>query len=62
LDLILDSYFFAVDYGSASGGDNGNLRDELLNGEIFDTLWEVKVLSERWRRDYSSIRLHSSLG
>ena len=23
---------------------NGNLRDELLNGEIFDTLTEAKVL------------------
>jgi transposase InsO family protein len=41
---------------------NGKLRDELLNGEIFDTLWEAKVLIERWRRDYNSIRLHSSLG
>ena len=41
---------------------NGKLRDELLNGEIFDTLWEAKVLIERWRRDYNSIRPHSSLG
>ena len=29
---------------------NGKLRDELLNVEIFDTLWEAKVLVERWRR------------
>ena len=28
---------------------NGKLRGELLNGEIFDTLWEAKVLTERWR-------------
>lgn len=41
---------------------NGKLRDELLNGEILDTLWEAKVLIERWRRDYNSIRPHSSLG
>ncbi len=41
---------------------NGKLRDELLNGEIFDTLWEAKVLIEGWRRDYNSIRPHSSLG
>ena len=27
---------------------NGKLRDELLNGEIFDTLLEAKVLIERW--------------
>ena len=29
---------------------NGKLRDELLNVEVFDTLWEAKVLAERWRR------------
>lgn len=41
---------------------NGKLRDELLNGEIFYTLTEAKVLIERWRRDYSTVRPHSSLG
>ena len=41
---------------------NGKLRDELLNGEIFDTLLEAKVLIERWRREYNTIRPHSSLG
>jgi transposase InsO family protein len=41
---------------------NGKLRDELLNGEIFETLLEAKVLTERWRVDYNTIRPHSSLG
>ncbi len=41
---------------------NGKLRDELLNGEIFDTLLEAKVLIERWRREYNTIRPHSALG
>lgn len=41
---------------------NGKLRYELLNGEIFDTLLEAKVIIERWRRDYNTIRPHSSLG
>jgi len=41
---------------------NGKLRDELLNGEIFDTLFEAKVIVERWRREYNYIRPHSSLG
>lgn len=41
---------------------NGKLRDELLNGEIFDTLEEAKVLIERWRCDYNTKRPHSSLG
>ena len=41
---------------------NGKLRDELLNGEIFDTLYEAKVLIERWRREYNEFRPHSALG
>jgi transposase InsO family protein len=41
---------------------NGKLRDELLNREIFYTLWEAKVLVERWRKEYNQVRPHSSLG
>ena len=41
---------------------NGKLRDELLQGEIFYTLREAKVLIEQWRNDYNTIRPHSSLG
>ena len=41
---------------------NGKLRDELLNPELFDTLLEAKVLIERWRVEYNTIRPHSSLG
>jgi len=41
---------------------NGKLRDELLNGEIFTTLLEAKVLIENWRLEYNHIRPHSSLG
>ena len=41
---------------------NGKLRDELLNREIFNTLYEAQVLLERWRRDYNEVRPHSSLG
>ena len=39
---------------------NGKLRNELLNREFFDTLWEAKVLSERWRIHYNTVRLHRS--
>jgi transposase InsO family protein len=35
---------------------NGKLRDELLNGEIFDTI------TEPWRKRYNTIRPHSALG
>jgi len=41
---------------------NGKLRDELFNGEIFDTLLEAQVIIENWRRDYNRFRPHSSLG
>jgi transposase InsO family protein len=34
----------------------------ILNGEIFDTLWEAKVLTETWRREYNQVRSHSALG
>ncbi len=41
---------------------NSRLRDELLNGEIFTTLLEAKVLIEAWRRHYNTVRPHSALG
>lgn len=41
---------------------NGKLRDELLNGELFDTLREAQVLVERWRSHYNTVRPHSALG
>ena len=41
---------------------NGKLRDELLNREIFYSLREVQILTERWRREYNTIRPNSSLG
>ena len=41
---------------------NGKLRDELLNGEIFFTLTEAKVIVERWRQEYNTRPPHSSLG
>jgi transposase InsO family protein len=40
----------------------GKLRNELLNGEIFDTLLEAQVVIENWRREYNQFRPHSSLG
>ncbi len=41
---------------------NARLRDELLNGEIFYTLTEARIIIESWRRHYNSVRPHSSLG
>ena len=36
------------------------LRDELLEREAFDTLLEAKVLIERWRQVYNTVRPHSA--
>ena len=40
---------------------NGKFRDELLNGEIFDTILEAKIITEQWRQHYNKKRPHSSL-
>ena len=41
---------------------NSKLRDELLDGEIFYTLREAKVVIESWRQHYNTVRPHSSPG
>jgi transposase InsO family protein len=41
---------------------NARFRDELLNGEIFYTLKEARVVIEEWRCHYNTIRPHSALG
>ena len=41
---------------------NARFRDELLNGEIFYTLKEAKIMIEEWRKHYNTIRPHSALG
>jgi len=40
---------------------NSKLRDELLNGEIFYTLQEARIIIERWHRHYNTFRPDSSL-
>lgn len=42
--------------------EDGRMRDEFLNGEIFYSLKEAEVLIEKWRREYNTVRPHSSLG
>ncbi|MDC1198942.1 IS3 family transposase, partial [bacterium] len=41
---------------------NARFRDELLNGEIFYTLKEARIVIEEWRRHYNTVRPHSALG
>src|SRR5208283_4313535 len=40
---------------------NARLRDELLDGEIFYTLREAKVVIESWRRHYNRASEHPSV-
>ena len=40
---------------------NSRLRDELLNGEIFLSIGELRYVADRWRMDYNHYRPHSSL-
>lgn len=37
------------------------MHDELFNYEIFDNIFEAKILIEKWRKDYNTIRPHNSL-
>jgi transposase InsO family protein len=41
---------------------NDKLRDELLDGEIFYSLKEARIVIKAWRRHYNTKRPHSSLG
>jgi putative transposase len=41
---------------------NARLRDELLDGEIFYSLAEARIVVESWRRHYNAKRPHASLG
>ncbi len=41
---------------------NGKLRDELLDRELFYTLTETPILTERWRQEHNTVRPHSVLG
>ena len=38
------------------------MREQFLNGELFYTLKEAQIMTERWRTHYNTIRPHSSLG
>ena len=41
---------------------NGKFRDQFLNGELFYSLGEAKILIEQWRIHYNTVRPHRSIG
>lgn len=40
---------------------NGSLRRELLNAYLFNSLSEVRLMTEQWREDYNRERPHRAL-
>jgi len=43
-------------------GITEQMREQFLNGELFYTLKEAQVMTDRWRTHYNTVRPHSSLG
>ena len=41
---------------------NAQIRNELLNAEIFYTLKEAQIMIEGWRQHYNTVRPHGALG
>lgn len=41
---------------------NGKFRDQFLDGELFYSLNEARVLIEQWRIHYNTVRPHRSIG
>jgi transposase InsO family protein len=40
----------------------GKMRDELLNREVMDTLWEARILCGKRVRQYTAAKPHNALG
>ena len=41
---------------------NGKFRDEMLNEQWFETLYQARSAMAAWRQDYNEVRPHSSVG
>ena len=55
-------YLAWVVVGERLASFNEQLRDELLDREVFYTFLEVRVLTERYRQTYNRLRPRNSLG
>jgi putative transposase len=52
----------SIQIACRDAGISEQLRDELLNGEIFYSLKEARIVIEQWRWHFNTVRPHSSLG
>jgi transposase InsO family protein len=41
---------------------NGSMRDEVLNGELFHSVLEARVVIAEWVQEYNTLRPHRGLG
>lgn len=41
---------------------NGIFRDEILNRELFDDVYEAQIITDGWQSVYNNLRPHGSLG
>ncbi len=41
---------------------HARLRDEVLDREEFETVWQARTLLEAWRAEYNEVRPHGALG
>jgi putative transposase len=41
---------------------NGTMRDEVLNGELFHSVLEARVVIDAWVEEYITLRPHRGLG
>ena len=62
---LVRSLWVSPDHGVAENGYcescNSKLRDKFLNGEIFSSMKELRVLAERWRVHHNTVRPHSNV-
>ena len=62
VDVLVAQGQSVADAVRSIGVTEGELRDELLDREIFYSLREAPVLIEAWRQHYNTVRPHSALG
>jgi hypothetical protein len=59
--FLLPAKYFSILKAYSVKSTNSKLKDQLLNGEIFDTILETKIIIWNRRKHYNHKRAHISL-